>query len=62
MSETTTPLDLELARAGRDLPGFRWMPGMLDTDGWRVVTTGGLYGVWSLVSDDGNACTEGSTP
>ena len=28
---------LDLARRAVACPGWRWMPGMLDTDGWRIL-------------------------
>lgn len=31
-------LDLTLARRATEIPGWRWMTGMLDADGWRGVT------------------------
>ena len=44
---------LDLARRAVACPGWRWLPGMLDTDGWRILRGEEASGGASLASADG---------
>ena len=48
-----TPDTLDLARRAVACPGWRWMPGMRDTDGWRILRGEEASGGASLASADG---------
>ena len=44
---------LDFARRAVACPGWRWMPGMLDTDGWRILRGEEASGGASLANADG---------